>query len=244
MEIKKTKVFLSADWKNLLMLNWAVEDSLLMPYLPCGVELDKYNGKSYVSLVAFQFLNTRVKGLLIPFHSDFEEVNLRFYVKRVVNGETRRGVVFIKEIVPKFMIAYVARVFYGERYFSAPMSHKIENLGDKLQLEYTWFNKRVANRIQVMVSKEIKPLLAESEQEFIAEHYWGYSKSWKGITTEYRVDHPRWEYADVQEYKVECDFDREYGKEFGFLNNLSPDSCFYLVGSKVEVFEGIRLSNP
>jgi uncharacterized protein YqjF (DUF2071 family) len=77
------------------MLNYEVEPERLMPLVPKGTELDTHDGKTFVSMVGFLFLNTRVMGLAIPFHRDFEEINLRFYVRRKAEDGWRRGVVFV-----------------------------------------------------------------------------------------------------------------------------------------------------
>ena len=132
-------VFLTADWRNLAMLNYEVDSRLLLPFVPRNTEFDLWNGRAFVSLVGFQFLKTKVLGISIPFHRNFDEINLRFYVKREEGNEIRRGVVFIKEIVPRWAIASVARNFYGENYISLPMTHKIEpNADTSLEVEYAW----------------------------------------------------------------------------------------------------------
>ena len=120
-------IFLSAEWRHLLLMNFEVDPAILASRLPAGTELDLFGGKCYVSLVGFMFLHTRLAGRIpIPFHTNFEEINLRFYVKRTVNGEQRRGVCFVKEIVPRMAVALVARVLYGENYVSRPMSHLLD----------------------------------------------------------------------------------------------------------------------
>src|SRR5512142_1077033 len=122
--------FLTAEWKNLVMLNYAVDPSLIEPFVPAGTELDAFEGKTYVSLVGFEFNRTRVLGFAVPFHQNFEEVNLRFYVRR----ESKRGVVFIRELVPKYAVAAVARLLFKENYSCVPMSHRVG--GGKA--EYAW----------------------------------------------------------------------------------------------------------
>src|SRR6266850_1391491 len=121
------RVFLTAEWRNVAMLNYAIDPALVQHLVPRGVELDFFAGKTYVSLVGFMFLRTRVLGRRVPFHQDFEEVNLRFYVRRQVSGGTRRGVVFIREIVPKRAVAAVARLVFNENYVCLPMVHKIDS---------------------------------------------------------------------------------------------------------------------
>ncbi|HKD03053.1 MAG TPA: DUF2071 domain-containing protein, partial [Terriglobales bacterium] len=127
---KTNGVFLKADWRNLAMLNYEVEPSVLAAFVPAGTELDRWNGRLFVSLVGFRFLRTRVWGLPIPLHCNFDEVNLRFYVRRMEGSEIRRGVVFIREIVPRRAIATVARNLYGERYVALPMRHRLEIAGE------------------------------------------------------------------------------------------------------------------
>lgn len=134
-----SRIFLSAEWRNLILLNYEVHPTLLRPWVPHGTELDQWNGKEFISLVGFQFLKTRVMGLPIPFHANFQEVNLRFYVRRETGGEVRRGVVFIREIVPRRAIACVARTFYNEKYVALPMDHKIETTNQEgVAATYRW----------------------------------------------------------------------------------------------------------
>ena len=120
-------VFLTAEWRDLVMLNYEVDPRVLDKYVPCGTVLDSFLGKTYVSLVGFRFCRTKLFGsLAVPLHSDFDEVNLRFYVRRKEGDENRRGVVFIAEIVPKQAVAMVARLIYGENYVCLPMKHHVD----------------------------------------------------------------------------------------------------------------------
>src|ERR1700741_4988936 len=106
--------FLTANWRNLLMINFETAPGLLRPYLPRNTELDTWNNTHYVSLVGFLFQDTRLKGFSFPLHRTFEEVNLRFYVKYREGHSWKRGVVFIKELVPKRLITFVANTVYKE----------------------------------------------------------------------------------------------------------------------------------
>src|SRR5262249_55610023 len=119
------RVFLTAEWRHLAMLNYAVDADMLRPFVPRGTELDFFGGRAYISLVAFRFLNTKVLGLPVPGHRDFDEANLRFYVRRPAGREMRRGVVFIREVVPRRMVAAVARWAYNEQYVARPMWHDV-----------------------------------------------------------------------------------------------------------------------
>ena len=131
-------VFLTAYWRHLIMLNYRADPELLRPYVPAGVCLDFEGGETFVSLVGFHFGKTRVLGIPVPGHGNFEEFNLRFYVRCETAGEVRRGVSFISEIVPRRAIAWVANWAYNERYAAHPMRH-VDSIGaDGGQVEYGW----------------------------------------------------------------------------------------------------------
>lgn len=231
------KKFLTARWQDLIMANYEIAPEILQSRVPAGTALDFHNGKCYASLVAFMFLDTRVLGIPVPFHINFEEVNLRFYVRRETENEVRRGVCFVKEIVPRLAIATVARVFYGEPYEAWRMSHsKTEN-----ELSYAWWKVGSTNRIKVRIGKNAGVPAENSHGEFIIEHYWGYTKRGAGRTDEYKVEHPKWELFEIKDYEIEADFGRLYGEEFAFLNDAKPASIFMAKGSEVSVYKGAKL---
>lgn len=219
------------------MANYEVAPEILQSRVPFGTTLDLDGGKCFASLVAFMFLDTRVLRILVPFHINFEEVNLRFYVKRETENETRRGVTFIEEIVPRIAIATVARVFYGEPYEAWQMSHtKIGN-----DLSYSWRKADCRNRVKVLIGENAGVPAKNSHGEFIIEHYWGYTKRGATRTDEYKVEHPKWELYDIEDFEIEADFGRLYGAEFAFLNRAKPDSIFMAKGSEVSVYKGAKL---
>jgi uncharacterized protein len=229
--------FLTAEWRHLLMLNYAVEPDLLRPHVPSGVELDAWNGKTYLSMVGFLFLRTRVLGLWMPWHSNFEEVNLRFYVRRRTPEGWRRGVVFIKEIVPRQLIAAVARLHYNEPYAAMPMRHSIA-IGNGGSVEYAW---RYRGRWNLLRAATIgAPYSPEegSEEEFITEHYWGYTAQRNGGCQEYHVDHARWNVWQVRDAALQCDTAALYGVKFVKPLGSLPQSAFVAEGSPVTVGSG------
>lgn len=231
------KKFLTAKWHDLVMANYEIAPEILLDRVPKGVALDFHAGKCFVSLVAFMFLDTRVLGVPVPFHINFEEVNLRFYVVRETKAETRRGVVFVKEIVPRWAIATVARVFYGEPYEAWAMTHsKIEN-----DLFYSWRKAECENHIKIEIGANSGVPAENSHGEFIIEHYWGYTKRGAHRTDEYKVEHPKWELFDVKNHEIECDFGTLYGERFAFLNDAQPHSIFMAKGSEISVYKGAKL---
>ena len=228
------KKFLTAKWHDLIMVNYEVDPALLRARVPVGTELDLQDGKCFVSLVGFMFLDTRVMDFLVPFHINFEEVNLRFYVKRETEDELRRGVVFVKEIVPKTAIAAVARILYGEPYERWEMS----NFRDDKTVRYSWTLGDCANTLSVERGVSLGVPAEGSHGEFIIEHYWGYTKRGEDRTDEYKVEHPKWELFAAENPHIAVDFGGTYGKEFGFLTDARPSSVLLAAGSDIAVYKG------
>ncbi len=224
------------------MANYEVPQAALLPYVPAGTELDGWNGRNYVSLVGFHFLNTRVWNIAFPFHRDFEEVNLRFYVRRKVGNDSRRGVVFLKEIVPHRVIAWAAKTFYNENYIALPMAHRIEPRPENSRrVSYSWRQSGNENRLSVTAQGELQSVPNGSEAAFILEHYWGYSRQRNGSTLEYQVEHAPWRMQSVLDYTVEGKFENLYGPVFGAALKKQPASIFLATGSAVTVRKGVRL---
>jgi len=232
-------VFLTAQWRHLLLLNFPAPADAVAPYLPAGLEVDDYYGETFVSIVGFTFSETRVLGFPVPGHRNFPEVNLRFYVRRRVEGELRRGVVFIREIVPRRLVAHIARIFYNENYGVQPMRAALPSSGTHSRLEgrvaYRW---RSAGRWQGIAAELAgEPALPApgSLEHFIIEHYWGYGTRRDGRTLEYGVEHPRWQISPVGDVEWSCDVAATYGPQFRTLLSRPPANAFYATGSPVVV---------
>lgn len=234
-------LFLSAKWQHLLMVNYVIDAHVLSSLIPEGTELDLWNGQAYVSLVGFMFRDTAVWGFSFPFHTTFEEVNLRFYVKQKTETGDLRGVVFIKEIVPRRAIAWAARELYNENYVSLPMRHRIEKREDLVSVGYEWNLGGTWHKFEASASPELIAIEPLSEAEFITEHYYGYTVQKDGGTLCYEVKHPRWQTFPVQEHRVSVDFERVYGPAFAKLSSAEPASVILAQGSAIEVYKGIPL---
>ena len=231
--------FLTAQWSNLVMLNYAVDPALLAPFVPSGTELDSFDGETWLSLVGFEFNRTRLHGIRVPFHQSFEEVNLRFYVRR--GG--KRGVVFIRELVPKRAVAAVARMAFGENYSHAPMSHRMERRADgALVAEYAW--GRGPRRCAMQIETEEDAFLPAdgSASQFITEHYWGYAAQSGGGCVEYEVKHPRWLVRTAKHAAFTGNPADVYGAGLAKILSRKPDSAFLAEGSEVIVMKGARIS--
>ena len=245
MEPLSEKPFLTASWTHLAMLNYEIDPGILAPHLPAGTELDRFHGRTYASMVGFLYAGTRVWGAAIPLHRSFAEVNLRFYVRRLGPEGWRRGVVFIKEIVPRRAVAFVARVLYDENFVALPMRHAITpREGDEEtpgRVEYRWRFAGQWERLAVETARPAAPAPPDSEAEFITEHYWGYTARRDGTTSEYRVEHPPWRVWQVSRAEFVCDVARFYGPQFAGPLAAAPTSAFLAEGSPVKVYRGQRL---
>jgi uncharacterized protein YqjF (DUF2071 family) len=231
--------FLSAEWRRLVMLNYPIDPTVLEPWLPKHTELDIWNGVCYVSLIGFMFQKTKIKGFSIPFHINFEEVNLRFYV-RYQDPELgwKRGVVFIRELVPKPAIVMVANGLYRERYLAVTMAHDWKTSPEGLAVNYSWRQKGRRHNFGVETSGPAIDMIPGSEAEFITEHYWGYAQWDAQRTMQYQVDHPRWQIHPIKNWHCAVDFALAYGDTFAFLNDTEPSSVFLAEGSPVTVNVG------
>ena len=228
--------FLQAEWRKLAMANYAVDKKILQPYLPNKTEIDLWNNTCYVSLVGFMFLNTKIKGFKIPYHVNFEEVNLRFYARYKDGAEWKRGVVFIKEIAPKPALTFVANSIYKEDYETMPMDHSWNLEDESLNVEYRW-KKGSWNSFSVRASATSFQIENASEEEFITELYWGYTKV-NVRASEYQAEHPKWEVYKVNNYLIDVDFGNVYGNQFAFLKLENPVSVFLAEGSEIKVNSG------
>jgi len=226
--------FLTANWRYLVMLNYVVDPRLITPFVPAGTEIDFDNGETFLSVVGFLFLDTRLLGLPVPLHRDFEEVNLRFYVRRKSAGTWRRGVVFIRELVPRRAIALMARALYGENYIAVPMKHEIEHVEANLKVEYSWRRGRKWESLKMIATGEAQSIPVGSHADFITEHYWGYTALREGCS-EYRVEHPRWKIWNATSFEFNADIEAVYGKQFAETLNRPPRSAFIADGSPITV---------
>jgi len=237
------RVFLTAEWQYLAMLNYEVDAGLLLPFVPAGTEVDRWKGKVFASLVGFRFLKTKLLGFLpIPMHSNFEEVNLRFYVRRQVGSEVRRGVVFIRELVPRRAIAFVARTFYKENYVALPMAHEIRSAGDnRMRVAYRWRSDNCWSEMNLETDGNSELPGEGSIEQFITEHYWGYSAQPGGGYAECRVTHPSWRVWQVRGSAFEGNAEKLYGKKIAAVLQGKPQFAFLAEGSAVTVMWGRRL---
>jgi uncharacterized protein len=236
------RIFLSAEWRDLLMLNYETDPALLRSFVPRGSEIDSFAGRTYVSLVGFRFLRTKLLGIFpIPFHTNFDEINLRFYVRRESAGEIRRGVVFIREIVPRRAIASIARIVYGENYVALPMRHRIQRTSPSVSAEYQFRIASAWCTLRGDASRDAVTPQPGSLEQFITEHYWGYTAGHQKPSLEYHVTHVPWRVWSCSAAAFEGDASALYGSAFAEILRRPPASAFLADGSPVLVHSATRI---
>jgi uncharacterized protein len=238
--------FLTAHWKHLVVANYVVDAAAFENRVPVGTALDLFEGKAFVSLVAFRFENARLFGALPALPSpSFEEINLRFYVRRASSGAAQRAVCFVREVVPSRLVAWVARSVYGEPYERRPTASTFipkdpSDRGAGGRFEYTWGSSFGEHRLVATTDGELRLPARGSLPEFIFEHYWGYTRRPDGSTSEYEVRHPPWRYWEVSRFDADVGLGAFYGPPFqGILER--PSSVFVAEGSEISVHASHRL---
>jgi uncharacterized protein YqjF (DUF2071 family) len=224
--------FLTARWANLFLATYPVPPALLAPRLPPGLELDTRDGSAFVSLVAFEFLDTRVLGVPWPGYRDFGEINLRFYARR--GGD--RGVVFVREFVPQRLVAWVARALYNEPYLAAPVRVSRREDEQTLAMDYRLAFAGREHRLSATGGKPAFRPAEGSDEHFFKEHHWGYGVTRRGRAVRYQVSHPVWDVYPVRSHALDLDWEAVYGPEWEFLGRAAPCSTVLAAGSPVSVF--------
>ena len=230
---------LTAEWRHLLFLNYEISPELVIPYLPAHTELDLWHDQLYCSVVGLMFLDTAVFGIPDPLHQKYEQVNLRFYVRRRVDNGWNHGVVFIKEIVPASLVTVAARVLFNERYVTMDTTHRLEEDAGELRegswVEYGWRKKEEWNRVSARVASEIRMPEEDSRELFAMHRLFNYSKRLDGSTTETKLEHPVWGIRKVKDARLDCDIAAIYGEAFVEYLSAPPAFAFVANGSHISI---------
>jgi uncharacterized protein YqjF (DUF2071 family) len=224
--------FLTAIWSNLTLVTYAVPPSLLQSTLPSGLTLEVRDGNAFVSLVAFDFLETRVMRVAWPGFVNFPELNLRTYVRQ----DDRRGVLFIREYVPSGVVASMARTLYNEPYQAADMTSQINETAESVTADrlITLGGNRYRCRVRGVKPPATPP--ADSLEHFFKEHEWGFGRDRRGQTLRYHVEHPVWATYPVDSYDIDIGWEKLYGAQWKFLQDVEPYSVIFAIGSSVKVY--------
>jgi uncharacterized protein len=196
--------FLTANWRNLVLVNFVVPADLLEPRLPPGCVLDRVPHSPdthLLSVVAMHFDNTRVWGVPVPFAQRFDEVNLRFYARQ---GD-RHGSVFLRQYVPSRTILYGARWTYNQPYELARIQHVVAESGDHLEIRTRFERGRYTGAVSLRAERGAITPPVDSLEHFLKERYWGFDSDRRGRVFRYPVWHPVWRTHPVID--VDIDFD-------------------------------------
>jgi len=226
----------SSEWRDLILLSYAVEPAVLAPYVPAGTVLDLYRGKAWLSLMALFSQKTRILGLPLLWQNDFSQIHLRFYVRRHAHGEQRHGSAYLNELVPNPALALMGRVLYDEHFVTVPVHHKVSLEGDQLRVRYFWKAERGWERVGVTAKVGPPKAIEEgSLEEFLAHRLWGYTTQRSGTTYEVKLSHPRWQIHPVEKSDLRLRSMDYFGEPFHYILEREPDSAFLARGSHVKI---------
>jgi uncharacterized protein len=227
--------FLVANWENLVVATFETEKKLLQPYVPPGTELNDWNGRICMSLVGFMFTNTSLRGIPCPFFRSFEELNLRFYVRRKENNKWKKGVVFIKEIVPARLIGWAGKLLYRENFISLPMHHVFYTGNNSQHVEYYWKVNKQTNYLKICSS--LLPVISgiNTLDSFICDHYTAFNKKGADQTISFAIQHNPWKVYPALTYDLRIDAQSLYGDAFAEAFNHKPLGVFLMDGSRTTV---------
>lgn len=214
------------------LLTYACPEELLLPRCPPGTELELFDGKAHVSLVAFDFFRTRVLGIGWPGFRNFPEINLRFYV---TCGD-RRGVVFIREYVPSPFVAWLARRLYNEPYESAEMESDVAATEGEISVTHHLRVGDSNNTLRIVADSASHMPGPESPEHHFKEHQWGFGTDRRDKPVIYEVRHPYWDVFPVRTFDLSWNWEEMYGPEWAFLQERDPVSVVLAAGSRIEVF--------
>lgn len=216
-------------------MNYIISPEILENYLPAYTIIDYFKGNCFTSLVGFPFRNVEIAGMKIPFYTDFEEINLRFYVKRFDGTTWRKGTVFISEIANKSALKFLANSFLHEKYQTLETRQEIKENSELIETKYswrTWMNWQFLN----LISEKPSESVAEgTEAHFIMDRSSGYQKYDTATTNEYGISHPKWNIYPIRSFDINVDFEESFDSNFPVLNETLPHSVILARGSSVAV---------
>ena len=228
--MKAKNIFMTGHWEDLIMVTFEVDKAILEPYLPKDTEIDLFNGKALMSMVAFTFSKVKFFGIKVPFHQQFGQINFRFYAKS--KTDDTKGVVFIKEFAPKPLIASVANLCYNEPYFYKSIRRNKTLKQGRINMKYSYGNLK----IKASAKEKTGKLNPNTLKHFVVDRYIAYIKSYSGKTVQYKINHRPWELYDATSVTIENDILSLLPKKFKQAKLLS--TCF-VDGSFITVEKGL-----
>ena len=142
------------QWHHTLFLHWEVSPYFLQEHIPKEIKLDTFNNMAWVSLVAFEVKNMRVRNMpSLPYISQFKEINLRTYVIK----DGKPGIYMFSIETDKLIEVLLTRMFMGLSYHKS----KIKRTSKKLVSQ----NKYLNQRLDVTIGKT-RPLTEKTNLDF------------------------------------------------------------------------------
>lgn len=181
-------------WKDLLFLHYKIPEDILKGYVPRDLEIDLYEGESWVGVTPFKMRDVRFRFLPpIPTAVNFLELNFRTYVK--MNG--RAGIFFFSLDASSGLSAIGARLGAFLPYFAAYMS---------VEEKEGWFRFKSERRSNPAASFDVKykpeshafEAAKGSLEEWFVERYCLFQGTAKGKYIEIDIHHVKWPLQTVE----------------------------------------------
>jgi uncharacterized protein len=219
---------------------YEVDRRVLEPLVPAGTELDPWQGRTFISLVAFEMTDSRLCGVPLPFARAYDQINLRFYVRRpLADGSRRPGVVFLRELVPVPALVVGARLLYRERYERQPVSARVRPPdpagGRPGRAIYRWRRHDQLHRLAVDFAAPLELPAEGTLERFLAERHWSYAAPADGHTREVRFDHPPWRVWQARAARLAPSTAASFGERFERALASEPASAFVAEGSRMRL---------
>ena len=238
------KVLMTARFSEVVAVNFQIDPKVLAPRIPKGLELDFYKGETYVSLVAMMLRDVRVWGIPIHIATGFEELNMRFYVRRKDGDGYQRGACFIKDYVSSGAAAWILGSLFKADFHKIKMKHDNTGFADDGEsvpsVDYRWKVGDHWNRLRIKARSKVQKTGSDTKVGFILNHNNEYS-SRKGKTLEYRATHPTWTVWDAAQANFTCDVKTLFGQEFEKPLSKRPASVFVASGSDFTIYKPTTL---
>ena len=215
-EIPSEKWKFYQEWNNALFLHWEVELKELEKFVPKELEIDLFEGKPWISVVAFTMEKIRPKNLpSFPPVSYFDEINIRTYIK----SNNKTGVYFLSIEGGKKLACIVAKKMSQLPYRYS----KIKRTKNKFESYNSEFNDSL--NIQFAIGKEIKE--KTELDKWLTERYALFQDTEYSIN-EFEIHHSEWPINEVDLHKADLNYNR-----FDKLIKDKPNKIQYSKGVKV-----------
>lgn len=225
-------------WRNVVHVNYQIAPEVLHPYLPPRTEILLFQNKCFITLTALVYDQVKFKGLNIPLHREIPEVNLRFYVSAADGSKSKNGVVLLKRIIAKPLLAFAGQLLFQEQYAVMPISYFVRKQSTERLVKYFWKNNPPYGEWHSLSVKTSHSSIAFNEDDQVAfltkptlRFSGGRSMRTRVSEIEYKVTNV----FEVDDYQLDVKFSVLFGGKFQFLSRQKPESVYLLEDSEVTV---------